>query len=276
MLGHVQKEFLHALPNQNKMLTEFSPVMILAKTFTGAVHMLHKHVEILQSQQFPDTATGVHLDRLAGFCGVLRRPSTQTKIWAKWKEDARMDKIMGKKVVPWHEHVGMPIRSSDDSLALVLFDQPAASTDLLEIRTELRGALHLNTHYPLTKGETLQLTKLIPGVCKDLVIDHVLEGIDEESDDSLRSRLLLTIKGPGPVGCVRDVVRWVLETPLVDVQLDSVEVFPATYKNRREPGSFAIKFLVKGKNKPSETQVEEVRKWLIPKLPLGVVRVEFL
>lgn len=65
----------------------------------------------------------------------------------------------------------------------------------------------------LEAGETLTLVQAVAGVSGSAVVNSLSGGVDAETDEELRARLLTALQAPPMGGSAADYVTWALEVP---------------------------------------------------------------
>lgn len=171
---------------------------VISRALAGLAHLLFGYIEYISKQVFPDTAELEFLERWAAIWNVTRKVATF----------AEMDiTITGNEggIIPANT-----IYQRSDSVEYHLDAEitiPVIGTITGKIIAEEPGA-NSNTDI----GETVSLLSPIANVDSDaIILAIVIDAEDDESDDSLRSRLLSRISLPPLGGSVNDYEQWALE-----------------------------------------------------------------
>lgn len=170
---------------------------VLARVFAGAIHGLYGFIDWVSRQVFPDTAEKINLNRWAAVWGVARKPA--------WPAAGTVS-ILGIEgaSVP----TGTELQRSDGQLYATdqetLISGGSANAAVTAIDVGTAGNAEGNS--------LLSLVSPIAGVEAAITIgpEGLAGGTDEESDNSLRRRLLLRIQQPPHGGAKHDYLAWAL------------------------------------------------------------------
>lgn len=193
-----------ALPGADSRLVR-SVLNVLAIAFGGAVHLLYGFIAFLSKQLFVDQAEDELLDQHAAFWNVPRLDA----VFADGP--VRFTGVNGTDVPS-----GTSISRSDGEVFLtdILVTISGGTADVL-VLAQTAGAIG-NT----LNGTTLTLISPISGIDADVLVvtdaehaDGIDGGVDEESDESLRARILLRIRTPPQGGAVSDYEAQALQVP---------------------------------------------------------------
>lgn len=172
---------------------------VIARMEGGVAHGLYGYLDWLALQLMPDTAELEHLNRWATIWGIHRKPATRA-------EDYGQFTAVDGTVFP----AGTVVQRQDGTRYIVLADILAK---------EGKGRLPLQAMEAGAAGNTapntpLQLTSPLVGAeAQGLSIAGLSGGTDEETDLSLRARLLTRIRTQPSGGAARDYVTWALQVP---------------------------------------------------------------
>lgn len=172
---------------------------ILARMQGGLAHGIYGYLDWQALQIMPDTAEAEHLHRWATIWGVTRKTAT--------KADGYVDiPAQAGAVIP----EGTEYQRLDGVKYVVTTDTPVKdSTARAHIRAMDAGAAG-----NAAPGVQLQGTAPILGAeAQGISIAGLSGGADDESDASLRARLLYRIQNQPAGGAARDYVTWALEAP---------------------------------------------------------------
>ena len=166
----------------------------LASAMAGSVFLLYGSVEYWLTQWFIDTATGIHLDRLAGLFGMIRNGKTQAQ--GTIRIEGTSGKLIQKDALlstPEGETYSIKndVTINDQGFVHVVVTASAAGP---------AGNLKSNS--------ILKLITSISEVKRDALVLEIIGGFEEENDDQLRVRLLKRLRHPGQGGSEADYIHW--------------------------------------------------------------------
>lgn len=178
---------------------------VLARIQALGAFGLHGRLEYLSRQLFADSAEVEFLERLASIWGVSRKPAVAASGLVAF---AGQDQA----TVPAGTQVQAPtgaVYTTTEALTLVqgIDDQDGkGSVNVLAAEAGLDGNL--------PGGTALSLTQTVTGVATAATgVAGLLGGLETESDEDLRVRLLTRIQQPPKGGAESDYVLWALEVP---------------------------------------------------------------
>lgn len=178
-----------------------SVISVIARVWAGACDAMHGMLAWLFRQVFIDTAEDEYLERWAADWGMARKPASQA--------------------------AGGIVFSGQDGAVI------PAGTLLLRQATGLQYALEADAHMVdgaaiarvvaveagaasnLPAGAELSLIAPLAAVESKAIVGEggIASGVDEESDASLRSRLLARLRAPARGGAASDYIAWAREVP---------------------------------------------------------------
>lgn len=192
------------LPGADSRLKR-SVLDVLAIAYGGAVHLLYGFIAFLSRQLFVDQAETELLDQHAAFWNVPRLAA----VFADGP--VRFTGVNGTDIP-----AGTEISRSDGQVFLtdILVTVVGGQADVI-VFAETAGIIG-NT----LDGTTLSLVSPISGIDAESTVitdaehaDGIDGGVDEESDESLRARILLRIRTPPQGGAVSDYEQQAKEVP---------------------------------------------------------------
>jgi uncharacterized phage protein gp47/JayE len=174
----------------------------LAVVHAGAMHGLYGYLDDIALQILPDTADAEHLQRWATIFGVTRKPAAAAT-GAITVTGTNGTVIASGK----HLQRGDEVAYTTTSGATI-----AGGVATLNVQADAPGAMGA-----AIAGVALEFTSPIAGVNTDAVVaaGGLTGALDEETDTSLRARLLDRIRQPPNGGSESDYERWALEYPEV-------------------------------------------------------------
>lgn len=175
-----------------------SVLKILSVVFSGAVHLLYDYLEYMKDQLFISTADTRHLERQGGEYGIFRSfgakatgSLTATGVnGTVIAEGTRFQSVLGVNYV---------------SLTAATVAGGVAS---ISVEAEAVG-----TTGNQTAGSALTFISPLPGVNTSVLVDSggLINGEDQESDDTLRDRILTRKRQPPSGGTEADYQVWAKE-----------------------------------------------------------------
>lgn len=168
----------------------------LAVVWAGAVHMTHGHLEWLAQQLFADTAIREFLIRIAAIFGITPTPATfatgTVTVTGVGPHTIELDEILVR----------------DDGVTYkVTAETLFAGSGSVPIQ-----AVEAGSDGNLDEGETLSFESPVAGVDSDTTVEApgIAGGLEEESTEALRTRLLLRLREPPQGGSDQDYEAWAL------------------------------------------------------------------
>ncbi len=180
-----------------------SIVVVLARVFAGVIHGLYGFLEYLSRQLFADIAEDAYLVRFASLYGLSKTPATFAAGFALVTGDAG-------SVIP----EGAVLRR-DDGVEYTVNEEVILSggSEGVGITAVLAGA-----NGNAESGVNLTFESPIPNVDAAAPVDPlgpVENGNDQESTESLRTRLLERLRQAPQGGAANDYVKWALSVASV-------------------------------------------------------------
>lgn len=192
----IAKDFSARLLDGGPVLSR-SVIAVLAKVWAGACHLMYGVLAWLYRQIFVDTAENEYLERWARVWSISRKLATSASGTVS---------ITGANgsVIP----SGTLLINNTTSLQYSLnSDVTIGSAGTVDATvTSVTAAADSN----VDAGILLSLVSPIAGVDSSVTVgsDGLTGGTDDETDDSLRERLLERIRNPPRGGSKADYIRW--------------------------------------------------------------------
>ncbi|MEF2145115.1 MAG: baseplate J/gp47 family protein [Desulfovibrionaceae bacterium] len=174
-----------------------SVVGVLARVYAGAAHLLHGFLEFMARQLFVDSSEAEFLVRQSAIWGLARVP-------AQFAAGQAVLYGSNGAVIP----SGVDLRRADDLLYRTTADAViAGGSATVPVRALLPGS-----DGNADPGAALFPLSPVAGVIRASVgSGGMVGGADEESDESLRARLLDRIRQPPHGGAAHDYAAWARE-----------------------------------------------------------------
>lgn len=221
---------------------------ILGRAEGGVAHLLYGYIDWVARQVIPDTAESEYLERWAAIWAITRKPA---------------DFAAGPAAFPGTNGTLVPagtiVQRQDGVQYKVLTDATVASGSAsLSVQAMVAGA-----DSNLAAGNRLTLLSPIAGLQSSGTVSTggIVDGVDVESDDRLRERLLQRIQNPPQGGSLSDYILWALQVPGV------TRVWPSPME--MGPGTVTVRFvtdddpagIIPGPAKVAEVQahIDELR-----------------
>jgi len=226
----------------------------------GASHVLHGHIRFVSKQLFPDQAETIYLERWAAVYGLQRNAATFANL-----------QIDGTGTDGNTIPAGTLFQRDDATQ----YSTDAAVTVAGGVYSVAVTAVVAGANGNLDNGEGVSLVSPISGVNSAATVTATnTEAEDEETDESLRARVLARIRTPPSGGTVTDYLSYALEIPGVT----RAWVLPNwTASGYFGEGGVGVSFVEDGEDPiiPSAAKVQEVQDNVNVKKPVTADAVVF-
>jgi len=200
LFERISQDFSGRLLDGRAVLSR-SVIAVFSKIWAGACHLMHGMLAWLFLQVFADTAEGPYLERWARVWGIFRKAASQAAgpVIFSGTDGA---------IIP----AGTLVQHQASGLQYAVQEDREASGGSIAVTVK---ALTAGAASNLPAGAPLALIAPIAGVQSDGLVgaDGVTSGADEETDESLRSRLIARLRRPPRGGSKSDYEAWALEVP---------------------------------------------------------------
>jgi uncharacterized phage protein gp47/JayE len=171
---------------------------VLARVWAGAVHALHGHIEWAAKQIFASTADDEYLDQHGAEVAVARKAATYAT------GNVTFTGINGSTIA-----IGTRVQRSDG----VKYETTASGTIASGTATVAVTAQSTGVAGNADAGVALSLVSAIAGINSGATVaaGDIDGGVDTESNDDYRARILARKRNPPQGGSVADYERWALE-----------------------------------------------------------------
>lgn len=203
LIERVSTDIASRLPGSSTSLLRRSLAGILARAEAGAVHSLYGYLDFIARQALPDTAEDEYLVRWANIWLTQgRKPAT----YAAGGNAVQVTGTTGL-VLPSGT---MFVRSDGVQFASTAELVLSGATGLVSVEASAPGSAS-NT----AAGVSLRLLQPVTGFASSalVVAPGIAGGVDQESLDQLRARMLKRIQQPPQGGSASDYESWALEVP---------------------------------------------------------------
>ena len=199
LIGRAAADIETRLPGTDARLRR-SNLAVLARVHAGAVHGLYGFLDWLARQIMVDTAEAAHLARHAGLWGIARLP-------AAFAQGSVTFTGVNGAVIP----AGTVLQRADGSQFATDADATLAGGSVSVTATAEAAGAAGNSD----AGVSLAMLSPITGVAAAATVaaGGLAGGVDVESDEGLRARVLRRIRETPHGGARADYVTWALENP---------------------------------------------------------------
>lgn len=197
LITRIEADYVSRLTGGGTLLRR-SVAKVLARVNAGAIHLAYGFGEYWARQVIPDTAEKENLDRWAKIWGIARKAATYTTFNAVF---AGTDATL----IP----IGTELTRADGQLYVTTANGTiAAGTATIPCTASAAGAAS-----GLDGGEVLSMSSPIAGINSQPTVSGtgIVDGSDQEDDESLLDRLLTRIQTPPHGGNAQDYVTWAKE-----------------------------------------------------------------
>lgn len=196
----ISQDYSGRLLDGGKVLSR-SVIAVFSKIWAGACNSMYAMLSWVFLQVFPDTAETVYLERWSVIWGIFRKPAVEAVGNAVFT--GTNGAIMEAGTLLLHQGSGQQYALQSDVTI-------TGGQAVLPLKALIAGAAG---NQPA--GTALSLTAPVDGFQSQCMVDAdgLTGGVDAESDESLRDRLLARLRQPPRGGAAHDYVFWALEVP---------------------------------------------------------------
>lgn len=223
---------------------------ILSRVFAGVIHTCYGYLQSLIDQFFVTTATGSFLERLGKMWGISRKAASFAT-----GEAVFTGTISETLPVDTRIQSGQGIEYG--TTVATFFD---SGSKTIEIQAVEAGE---DANLTVTTPVIFDFVSPVPNFNDTATVnDNITGGVNEETDEDLRDRILFRIQEPPMGGNATDYIRWTTSIEGVDQAWS----YPLAYG----PGTVAIAFTAEGTDPiPSSALISNVTGYLEEQKPVG-------
>ena len=217
-----------------------SDLGVFIRVIAGASHAMYNAIAYGRNQLFSDTADTEYLERIAHVYALQRRQASRAE---------------GKIQFVWSQSTAVPVGTivqTSDGLQYVTTSSPT-SDGICSVRALLAGSAS-----NISSGITLTLPNPVEYVTGALTYTVISGGADEETDTSLRERVLYRTQNPPKQGTSSDFIIWAKEVEGVG------QVW--CYPQEQGIGTVVLRIMDTDGNFASDTLCERVRTYINSKV----------
>lgn len=201
LVDRVQQDFVSRLELTGAVLRR-SLVYVLSRVLAGAAHMLYGYLDWLGKQLFADTSERAYLLRQASVYGL--QPTA-----ADFAQASVALTGTSGSTVP----AGSVLLRSDGAEYTLDEDATVGDTAPGEVEAVVTSLL-AGADYTLSAGLVLTFQSPVAGVDATAEVStSTQDGVDEESTEALRTRLLERVRQAPQGGAENDYIAWAKEVP---------------------------------------------------------------
>lgn len=171
---------------------------VLANTLAYETYSLYRYADNHIAQMLPDSEIESVVDKWASLYGLQRKEATRSHVKVKVSSSEKVTLLPKDEWIHDGKTSFVPIAAYEihgDTECIFESKEPGAIGNL-------------------KPNEQLTISNPIPNIDSEATVKKlILEGLDAESYDSIRSRIKEKIKRPAHGGCLHDYVLWSLECP---------------------------------------------------------------
>lgn len=244
------KTDLEARLNGGNPVLRRSFIAVISRVIAGAAHLLYGFLDYIFLQAFPDTAEDEILLRWAAIYGVQRKVA---------------DFAEGDVVFTGTNGTIIPALTSIQRADGVIFETESQVTIAGGMATVNVIAQAAGVDGNTDPATVMTLSSPIAGITNNVTVDvlGLVGGVEEETIDALRARLLSRIRKPPQGGNADDYITWALEVSGVT----RAWVYPLALG----PGEVSV-FFVRDEDTPSiipdAGEVQEVQDYIDDRRPV--------
>ena len=200
--GLVRDDVRASLPGADASVPN-SVLRVLSDAQGGLCHLTLQYIDWLALQLLPDTAETEWLDR-HGDIWLVNADGTKGRKQATFAAGSATFTGINGTPVPIGTQLTGPGAGYETTIDITIGNAPTEAT----VR-----ALDPGIVGNMDTGDTLSVSPIIPNIDNTAIVVEMDGGVDTESDDDLRVRILQRIQNPPMGGSEADYVRWALSVP---------------------------------------------------------------
>jgi len=241
-----------------KAMIPNSVLRIMSDSMSGLAHLTMLYLDWLAKQLMPDTAETEWLDR-HGVIWLVNADGSKGRKAATYANGTVQFEGATGTVVP----IGVLLIGANGVQYQTVTEAVIGSGGLgTSQAVSLTSGLVSN----LPDGTTVGLSTPVVGVDTAVLLGDMSGGVDQESDDQLRERILFRIQNPPMGGSQADYVRWATAVPGVTRAWAACEI---------GPGTMTVRFLMDDMypdnyGLPQPADIIEVSDYIDSKRPVTV------
>jgi len=241
-----------------KSMVPNSVLRIMSDAMAGLTHLTFLYLDWLAKQLMPDTAEQEWLDR-HGVIWLTNADGSKGRKAATYANGTVQFEGTDGVIIP----VGTTMTGANGLQYQTVTEGEVSSGGF---GTSEAVALTSGADGNLLDGDTLDLNPAIPGITLATLLGDMTGGVDQETDDQLRERILFRIQNPPMGGSQADYVRWTMAVAGVTRAWAACEI---------GPGTMTVRFLMDdlypdNYGLPQQQDIETVENYIDTMRPVTV------
>lgn len=228
-----------------KKAMRWTIVPVLSRVIAGVSHTLHGRIQFVLRQIFSSTAEGEYLERRASEFGIYRKPAVKATGTVTFTGTAEVPEGA--------------LLQTEDGVVYVTTEKSVSFHAPVEAAVAGKSG-------NAKAGLELSFVSPVKGVFSQCVADEISGGVDAETDEVLRERLLFRQQQPPMAGTKSDYVSWALAVPGVTRAW--------CYPMELGQGTVTVRFVTDGLTDsgiPTEEKIKEVKAYISEEMPVTTI-----
>ena len=180
-----------------------SVLRVMADTTAAMAHLVLRFIKWISQQLLPDTAETEWLDRHGDIWLTNSDYTTGRKVATLAQGSVTFTGTVDT-VIP------LGTRLASDTTNYETIQQANIGVTATEVMVR---AIDAGTNGNLNPGDIIAMTTTIAGIDSQVIVVTMMGGVDQETDEELRVRVLERIREPPMGGDAEDYVAWALQVP---------------------------------------------------------------
>ena len=243
-----------------KAMIPNSVLRIMSDAMAGLTHLTLLYLDWLAKQLMPDTAEQEWLDR-HGQIWLVNADGSKGRKMATYAYGTLQFEGLPEAIIP-----SGTLLVGANSIRYQTTEEGQIGLD--GFGTAPVVALTAGVDGNMPDGTSLSMVETVYGITAAETFGDMSGGVNQETDDQLRERILFRIQNPPMGGSQADYVRWAMAVPGVTRAWAAVEI---------GPGTMTVRFLTDDEDKkmtgadmPTEAEIETVAEYINSKRPVTV------
>ena len=236
LINRTRADIVSRLSNSD--LLRRSNAEVYTRALAGVAHGLYGYIEWLSRQLIYDTAEGSWLERWASIWGITRKASTFATGSVTFTGSNGAPIPYGSVLAAYDGVLYATTADFEPGVFESGVFESGATTIASGSAVVGVVALVAGLSGNRLDGQTFTLQSPVSGVNSSAAAGAMTGGVNVETDDGLRSRLLTRIRKPPQGGCSYDYLAWALAVPGVTRAW--------VYSMELGPGTVTVRFVMDG------------------------------
>ena len=242
-----------------KAMIPNSALRIMSDAMAALAHLTMLYLDWLSKQLLPDTAEKEWLDR-HGIIWLVNADGSKGRKAATYASGTVQYVGSQGTVIPIGTMLG-----GFNNVSYQTITEGEIGSDGFGVASIV--ALTAGAVGNMPDGTSIPASTPIPGLDDVVTLGEITGGVDTETDDQLRERILFRIQNPPMGGSQADYVRWAMAVPGVTRAWAACEI---------GPGTMTVRFLMDdlypdNHGLPQQSDIDEVSDYINSKRPVTVL-----